>query len=122
MPTTVDDLYKQAAISGEWNFALWTTFLIDEEGEAVIPKDEFQRNDLAYKVGALAPHVKGCPEEEAFCEKLLVNVMSYDEQNSGHSLSLSREDFEWLLTKLEEQPSANPRLRRLLAIQAPWEC
>lgn len=121
MPIAADDLYRNAAQSGKWQFALWTTFLIDEQGEAVMPKDEFQRNDLAYKVGALGPHVKGYPEMELFCEQLLTNVLSYDEQNCGYQLNLREEDFDWLLRKLDEQPVANPRLSQLLDSQAPWE-
>lgn len=122
MPVTVEDLYRNAAESGDWHFALWTTFLFDEKGDVAMPKNQHQRYDLGYKISVLAPYVKGHPYAETVCEKLLANLLAYDDaEHGGDALVLKQEDFDWLLNKLENQPENNPRLAKLLSEKAPWD-
>lgn len=122
MPVTVSDLYRIASESGEWYFALWTTLLFDDSGREVAkPESEHQRDDLAFKVGALAPFAVGHPYAEEVVEKLLVNIMTYDADHPENLLVLQKADFDWLEKKLQDEPNANPRLKKLLETQSPWE-
>lgn len=56
--------------------------------------------------------------EEELVEKLTPYLAHSDELEG---LTLSDEEFEWIVDKLENPLEQNPRLKALLKRKAPWE-
>lgn len=56
--------------------------------------------------------------EEELVEKLTPYLAHADELEG---LTLSAEEFEWIMDKLENPPEDNPQLKALLEKKAPWE-
>ncbi|MCW8827606.1 MAG: hypothetical protein OQK94_00970 [Gammaproteobacteria bacterium] len=56
--------------------------------------------------------------EEELIERLTPYLAHADELEG---LTLSKEEFEWMLEKVENPPETSPKLKKLMKRKAPWE-
>jgi len=73
MPVSIYDIYSQAAITGNWGFALMATQVINDDGNIASPSSNYDYESLMMRADALEKY-RDHPEVSDILSKLKVNL------------------------------------------------